>query len=329
MKFLEFNVDKINTAFTNAISNLNVSNEIKQHLNYIWEHATPRREKTFIIYEIASRLGLAWEHIEKLCISAECMMSAAMAVDDLLDNSPTRRGVDAFHKTLAGEKDVVAKQVNLTANIMYGLMFEQFNLPITGVSSEKRFYAQQKLLEYFLKAHIGENQALIRRPDMRNYTPSDYIVRIDEKTSLLFSFCFAAPAIYKGDKIKEKLLRKAGLIWGRLLQIDNDVKDFTTDKYPEDFKEGQPNYLLLFALCHSNIAQKDKSNIYLHWLNLDGAGYIEELYDILKNSNVYELVRKEMNKMANESLSLLEQASCKTEGLVDITNFLVENAFKK
>lgn len=229
-----------------------------------------------LVTEVASFLSLT--KTEKLLFAqtVEFIHNSSLLHDDLIDQSPLRRGKTAIWKEFGPEYAVLAGDY-LLARVMVNLS-RSGSIKLVQVTSE----SISELLE-------GE----WLQDSIRNKTDVSFqeMQRIHElKTSSLFSWCLKAPYFYKDypDHII-KLLASIGTDMGLLLQRSDDLLDFNIRNYEgkslfTDLKAGLLN-------SFSIVLFKD-------------LGLGEQIFKIKSETDLFELISKDK---FNERLKSFDQ----------------------
>ncbi|NLU09968.1 MAG: polyprenyl synthetase family protein [Tepidanaerobacter acetatoxydans] len=194
----------------------------------------------------AARFGeYDFEKVRPLALSVELIHTAAIIHDDIVDDSPIRRGVLSIQSQLGKDVAVYA------GDYIFCKVFEIL------VSS-----AYSNILEQVSKvmSQICEGE-LKQREDLFNtdLTLKDYLYRIQKKTAILFALSaqMGAAASKAPDKII-KALYNYGINIGMAFQIIDDLLDFTGDYKKlgkptgSDIREGIITLPAIYALKHSD-----------------------------------------------------------------------------
>lgn len=181
--------------------------------------------------------------------AVELLHLATLIHDDVIDESPLRRGVETIH-TKYGQKNAI-----YAGDYLFTCYFTQVLKSTQDPADMKR--------------HVGAMQIILAGElDQMKYnfnqkmTEADYFHEITGKTAELFKLCFQQSAIvtHASDEIVE-LGGELGLTIGQAYQILDDILDYSGDtrntKKPvlEDLKSGVYTLPLIFAnqLDHSQL----------------------------------------------------------------------------
>lgn len=150
----------------------------------------------------------------KAAVSMELMHTASLVHDDVVDNSPTRRGQNALHKQwnnkvaiLVGDY-MLAKAIELLAAIHNNTVLNTVaDMTLALTSGE------------ILQLHANQSMWI---------SEEQYLRIIENKTARLFSACSEAGAASSGATARQQnALRQFGIYLGLCFQIKDDIFDFS------------------------------------------------------------------------------------------------------
>lgn len=150
----------------------------------------------------------------KTAVSMELMHTASLVHDDVVDNSPTRRGQNALHKQwnnkvaiLVGDY-MLAKAIELLAAIHNNTVLNTVaDMTLALTSGE------------ILQLHANQSMWI---------SEEQYLRIIANKTARLFSACSEAGAASSGATARQQnALRQFGIYLGLCFQIKDDIFDFS------------------------------------------------------------------------------------------------------
>lgn len=245
--------------------------------------------------------------LEAAC-AIEILHNFTLAHDDVMDNSPTRRGRPTVH-TKWDEPTAI-----LTGDIMVGYAYR-----ILGkYAGSKRF---PEIIENLNTAliEVCEGQAY----DMQfNTNPEvsleNYILMIDKKTAALLeaSVKFGGLVADATDEQIDILVHSYAYPLGIAFQIQDDLLDITADQAVfgkptgQDILEGKKSYLILKAKeLASEPADLELIDKYMHSEGLT-AEYIPVMKDMFARTGVFDAAEKDIDEYltsAENALSKLPQ----------------------
>lgn len=195
------------------------------------------------------------EHIRPLAASVELLHAATLIHDDVIDDSPLRRGIPAVH-TRVGQKDAV-----LGGDYLFSRCIQ---LASNATNSKNSRYLASAM-SLMIKAELYQNK------ERWNFNPSlrSYIRKTTGKTAVLFSL--AARVGAEEARCKQSWighLTRSAIAAGIAFQIWDDILDWTADEsvlgksVMNDLSEGLCTAPLVFALKEKNpklqnLLQKD------------------------------------------------------------------------
>lgn len=147
-------------------------------------------------------------------VALELMHTASLIHDDIVDDSPLRRGSEAVH-THWNNKIAVLVGDFLLAKVI-DLLSEVRNTQILCMVADMgRSLASGELLQL----HSGQSMWI---------SEQQYLKVIEQKTACLFAACCAAGAVSSGATARQMTaLRQFGLCFGLCFQLKDDVLDYS------------------------------------------------------------------------------------------------------
>jgi len=172
-------------------------------------------------------------------VALELLHTASLIHDDVVDNSPTRRGAPSV-QALWGNKVAVlvgdfllARVIEITANLR--------NLKILNIVAEMgRTLSSGEIMQLHANSSIWISE-------------EQYMRVIDQKTAALFAACTQAGAVSSGASMKqETALRSFGRELGLIFQMKDDVLDYSEQEIGKptlsDIFDGKATLPLIVAL---------------------------------------------------------------------------------
>jgi len=253
-------------------------------------------------------------------LSFEMFHNFTLIHDDIMDNSPIRRG-----------KPSVFKKFGPVAAILSGDVMNICAYETLGKVQDDA--ALVKLLRLFNKTakEICEGQQLDMDFEQMNTVPlQDYIQMIYLKTSILLAACLKAGGILGGASVhNQNALFEFGINLGIAFQIQDDYLDtFGTEKVIGKKPGGDircNKKTALMILLRQALGETFDQN-YQPLLSLEEAEKVEKVTELYKNNQVEqstkELVQK-YTQLAYNSLEQIEVDNSKKEALKELTNYLL------
>ncbi|MCR4429927.1 MAG: polyprenyl synthetase family protein [Tepidanaerobacteraceae bacterium] len=238
-----------------------------------------------------------FEKTKPLAVAVELIHTATLVHDDIVDDSPLRRGIPSIQARLG--KDVAVFAGDFIFCKVFELLTSMNNLDIL-----------RRISRVMYKICEGEMK---QREDLYNtdVTFRNYVCRIQRKTALLFGLSCELGAASCGAHIKVvRALNQYGVKLGIAFQLIDDLLDVTCDEYDigkpggADIREGVITLPVIYALQKSlqkdelrYILQKQKQTVkdtetaleivrdsggveYTRWL---AGRYVEKAAGFLKN----------------------------------------------
>ncbi|CRH90340.1 geranylgeranyl pyrophosphate synthase [Chlamydia trachomatis] len=182
------------------------------------------------------------ERLTKIAASLEILHMATLVHDDVIDDSPLRRGKTTVQARFG--KDIAVYTGDLLFTVFFELILEGMNgTPYMAINAA----SMKKILMGELdQMHLYFNQ------EQRIH---DYLRAIAGKTAELFKLACKEGAYFSGaDESVVRLAGRVGYHTGMAFQILDDILDYTADKKEfnkpilEDLGNGVYSLPLLFAL---------------------------------------------------------------------------------
>lgn len=181
------------------------------------------------------------ERLIKIAASLELLHSATLIHDDIIDDSPLRRGIPSVEAQFG--KDVAV----YTGDFIYTVYFE---LLCETMAATPFLSRNAKSMKKILQGELTQMQTAFDA----NNSIRRYLKAISGKTAELLSLaCFEGAYFSGADKQVQRSARKVGLAIGLAFQIYDDVLNFTVgleeaDKpILTDFRQGIYTLPLLLA----------------------------------------------------------------------------------
>lgn len=201
---------------------------------------------------VGSRFGHSPDKrkVMRLAAAAEFIHAASLIHDDIIDDSPMRRGQEALHVKLG-----VNEALHI-GNYMSARVIEL----ISVYSAERERYMYDLSSLATTQLCLGEYQQLSHLYDY-DVTLEEYLEKSQNKTAQLMATCLRMGAqATKADQAVANLLYEFGMNLGMSFQIRDDVLDFTQSSEQlgkpagSDLRSGQVTLPVLYALQDEKLA---------------------------------------------------------------------------
>lgn len=231
------------------------------------------------------------DEIYQMGAAIEMLHDASLVHDDIIDDSPIRRGIES----------VQSKYGKGYAVIMGDYLFSKALLII---SKSKSVADIQTTLEAVVDMTTGEVTQYFEK--FRNdYSIENYYRIIDGKTASLFGLSLFLGASIAGASKKEmEIMAEVGRLFGRAFQIFDDVKDFELSEVDfgkpvlNDIKNGIYTLPIILAL---NKDEELKSKIQ----EKASDAYHDELLELTVNTNSINDAKAIANNFIDDAISKL------------------------
>jgi len=241
------------------------------------------------LFLIAARFGKTQEKHYKLAAALEMLHMATLAHDDVIDDSPLRRG----HPTLQlqyGKRNAVLIGDFLLSRCF--LLTAEYTSPENAVNLAR-------IISVICNMEIEQNNDRFKT----NISMRNYLRKIIGKSASLFSLaCFAGAYEAKVNKELQERFRRIGYNIGVAFQIIDDILDYTGDpqlmrkSLGSDIKEGLITMPLLCAL------EMDSTLCDIFSRETFSIEDSEVIFSLVRNSGGTEEAAKRAGKYTNRAL---------------------------
>lgn len=178
--------------------------------------APAKRLRPLLVLLSAGVFGRLDERAVVLACGVECLHTATLIHDDVVDASTTRRGRETVH-TMWSEGVAI-----LAGDFMFALSAEM-------VASLQR----PSVVSKFADAIMQMSRAELHSPDLDDgaaAAQADYLTKIEGKTAALIGLCASAAAdLAERPSQQQDQMRRLGVALGLAFQICDDVLDLSGD----------------------------------------------------------------------------------------------------
>ena len=214
-----------------------------------------KRLRPFLVLISARAVGGKFKDVYNAAIAVEILHNFTLAHDDIMDNSPIRRGRKTLHKKYDVNTAILAGD-NLIA-LAYDCLLKDCKNNVKGIVSA----FTHGVIE------VCEGQSLDKDFELRqNVSISEYQRMIYKKTAALAEMCCSIGAQLCCASAKEiKAVSNFGKNLGMAFQIQDDLLDIVGEENQfgktigSDLVEGKKTYLFLRAFEKSNV--KDRAEL--------------------------------------------------------------------
>lgn len=259
-------------------------------------------------------------------VALELMHTASLIHDDVVDDSPLRRGNEAIHTrwtnkiaVLVGDY-LLAKVIELLADVR--------NTTILGtVADMGKSLASGELLQL----HTGQSMWI---------SEAQYMKVIEQKTACLFAACSTAGAASSGATPRQiTALRQYGLQLGLCFQLKDDVLDYSDIEdlgkpTMNDIRDGKATLPLLISLARATREEAEHIRDLAEGLatqapHINTLEASEEIKSFVLRYDGVRYAYQQMQqhrKRAIEALSLFPDNKYK-KALVDLLDYAINRVF--
>ncbi len=260
--------------------------------------------------------------IIKASLSLELLHNASLIHDDIMDNAETRRGMSAFHKTLAGYSSLNYEESTqnpedfgiamgiLGGDFLYNLAYNAIH--VNDFSPDKVLQASLEFNQGFFKVVRG---VIIETDLMGKFAISEdkYIEMVIGKTAALFESAAKMGAILAGaDNSQIEILGDFARTAGIAFQIVDDIigtfgdSKKTGKPTDSDLKEGKKTLLLIKAIETADDDQRKTIEKVVGNRN-STPDEIEQVRNIIVETGSLEYSRKQAEQLYHECTMYLDK----------------------
>lgn len=276
-------------------------------------------------YELAG--GTPTLNISKPAAAFEIFQTAILAHDDIIDESPLRRGKPTIYKAL-GENHYAISQTICLGDLGFFLaekLIEESNFP-----TERRVEALASFIETMLQTGLGQ-MLDVELPNIEARKKETDIMSVfrlkTARYTLVGPLHLGALLAGADDKMLGNLTR-FGENLGVAFQIQDDILGVFGDEktlgksVTSDIEEGKVTLLYLYAL--ENGGREELEEIYGGKVGVDG---LEKARQIFIKTGALEYSQnkaQELVKLAQETILGMEVSKDKKKLLLQMADFLVK-----
>lgn len=233
-------------AFADALQSDNKL--LSEVLDYIHSKRGKQLRPILVLLSAAVCRGIT-EKTTQTAVALELMHTASLIHDDVVDDSPMRRGNDAVHTHWTNKIAVLVGDYMLAQVI--DILASVHNTTILNTVSEM---GQSLSSGELLQLHTGQSMWISEQQYMRI---------IEQKTACLFAACSTAGAASSGATPRQiTALKQYGLQLGLCFQLKDDVLDFSDIEdigkpTMNDIRDGKATLPLLISLQRASKEEAD------------------------------------------------------------------------
>ena len=221
---------------------------LSEVLDYIHSKRGKQLRPILVLLSAAVCRGIT-EKTTQTAVALELMHTASLIHDDVVDDSPMRRGNDAVHTHWTNKIAVLVGDYMLAQVI--DILASVHNTTILNTVSEM---GQSLSSGELLQLHTGQSMWISEQQYMRI---------IEQKTACLFAACSTAGAASSGATPRQiTALKQYGLQLGLCFQLKDDVLDFSDIEdigkpTMNDIRDGKATLPLLISLQRASKEEAD------------------------------------------------------------------------
>ena len=253
--------------------------------------------------------------------AVELIHTATLIHDDVIDDSPVRRGKKTLNYRWGNEITVLMGDFVFAR--VFGLLARHVEPEVIQVLS----LATDRLCE-------GEIQE-VRNRFLVNLTDAEYTDTIEKKTAALMAVACESAAMLAGvDDSMRQAAKNYGMKIGTAFQVADDLLDLEASEEKlgkpqgHDIKEGKLTLPLIVALRNASAADRRRMQDLILKEDL-AETEMSQLVQFIKSEGGLEYTRKravELVASAKKDLQALPQGSCR-QSLEDLADYIIQRDF--
>jgi octaprenyl-diphosphate synthase len=298
---------------------------VKSHvsmLDRIMRYVVKRKGKQLrpmFVFLSAKLCGEVNESTYRAASLVELLHTATLVHDDVVDDSPERRGFFSVYALWKNKVSVLVGDYLLAKGLLLSLDNDDFQI-LKILSDAVRKMSEGELLQ------MEKSRSL-------NLDEEVYFEIIKSKTaSLLASACAAGAWSASANEDMTSRLRKFGEIVGTAFQIKDDLFDYASKNVGKptgnDIKEKKLTLPLIYTL---NKVDKDtrRKMIYIIKNENKRKSKVDYIIDVVSKTGGIDYTVSKMNEYKKESLQLLHSfpPSEVRQGFEDLVNFVTDRNY--
>ena len=277
--------------------------------------APAKRLRPLLVLLSAGAFGRLDAQAVELACGVECLHTATLIHDDVVDASPTRRGRETVHTTWTEGVAILA------GDFMFALSAEL-------VARLQR----PSVVSKFAAAIMQMARAELHAPDLQDgaaAAQADYLAKIEGKTAALIGLCASAAAdLADRSAVQQEQMRRLGVALGLAFQICDDVLDLRGDPQVTgkpaggDLLQAQ---LTLPILVHLGMVPDGEVARFYHCREAD-PGRLALALDEIGHSGALDSAVGQAHALADEARRLLDhlpENDCRSS-MSDLAEFVVD-----
>lgn len=275
-----------------------------------------------LLFVLSSRLcGYKGEDLYRLSSIFECIHTASLLHDDVLDNAEVRRQKPSANQLWGNHAAV------LEGDFLYSKSFS-----IAVSSNNLRFL--ERLTETTTRMAEGQVLELIHTDDWK-LEKEAYLEIITSKTAVLISAACACGAIIAGaDEATVSALAGFGMGMGIAFQLMDDVLDYTSTQnvfgkpVGKDLREGKITLPLIYAIPKLEGSERLSLETLFKERRADKADY-QRLIGFVRTNGVLTRIQDEAMAYVEAAAECLSPFSDSAMGksLLDLNRYIVDRSF--
>ena len=212
---------------------------LKQVLDYVHSKRGKQLRPILVLLSASLCRGVTDKTIQT-AVALELMHTASLIHDDVVDDSPMRRGSEAIHTLWTNKIAVLVGDYILTR--VMAILAELRNVSILNIVSDMGASLTSGEL---LQLHSGQSMWISEK---------QYYQVIEQKTACLFAACSEAGAASTGGTQRQMTaMKQFGIHLGMCFQLKDDVLDFSDTEdigkpTMNDIRDGKATLPLLISL---------------------------------------------------------------------------------
>jgi octaprenyl-diphosphate synthase len=275
-----------------------------------------------LLFVLSSRLcGYRGKDLYRLSTIFECIHTASLLHDDVLDNAEVRRRKPSANQLWGNHAAV------LEGDFLYS---RSFSVAVSG----NNLQLLERLTDTTTRMAEGQVLELIHTDDWKMQKET-YLEVITAKTAVLISAACACGAIIAGaDEATVSALGEFGTRMGIAFQLMDDVLDYTSTEsvfgkpVGKDLREGKITLPLIYAIPELEGRERLSLETLFKERKATEADY-QKLIGFVRKNGVLGRIQDEARAYVEEAAECLEPFSGSSTGrsLLDLNQYIIDRRF--
>ncbi len=228
------------TTFVSSLDHL----KLRDRISYVLL-SNGKRLRPVMVIAAAQSVGGRRKEVRNLALAFECLHSATLVHDDILDQDTYRREIPAVHEKWSVEDAILTGDALISLAIK---LTADYGAEIIRITSDTGIA-------------LCEGTYIDLSPRMDNMSETEYLEKISKKSASLFQAATHCGGLAAGGTSREiECLKAFGNHFGLVYQLNDDLSDIALAGrgIPKDLRHSRINLPLIHMFEHSTFSEKER-----------------------------------------------------------------------